>query len=133
MKKNLIVSFIVLFALVLAWFIYQQFRGADAKHLEIYGNIDIRQFNLGFRVGGRIQEMRWEEGDSVKAGNTIALLDQGPYEDQVDIARAQFAQSEANYRKMVNGFRVEEIDQARAQVAQMRANVTNAELKDRAR
>ena len=94
----------------------------------IYGNIDIRQVNLGFRVGGRIQEMRVEEGDAVNAGDLIALLDPGPYQDLVNIARSQFQQAQANFTKTVNGYRKEEIDQARAQVAQMKANLTNAEL-----
>jgi Biotin-lipoyl like len=48
------------------------------------GNIDIRQVHLGFRVGGRIQEMRVEEGDAVNIGDIIALPDPGPYQDQPD-------------------------------------------------
>jgi HlyD family secretion protein len=111
-----------------AWILIQQIQSRQSRPLEIYGNVDIRQVNLGFRVSGRIQEMRVDEGDAVKAGQLIALLDQTPYQDQVNVACGQYEQAQANYTKMVNGFRKEEIAQARAQLAQATANVTNAEL-----
>jgi HlyD family secretion protein len=111
-----------------AWTLFQQIQSRQPQPLQIYGNVDIRQVNLGFRVGGRIQEMHLDEGDTVKAGELVALLDQKPYQDQVNIARAQYGQAQANYAKMVNGFRKEEIEQARAQLTQATANVTNTEL-----
>ena len=55
------------------------------------GVLGIRQVNLGFRVSGRIREMRFEEGAAVRAGDLIALLDEGPYQDQVNLAKAQNA------------------------------------------
>ena len=38
------------------------------SQVSTWGGKNIRQVNLGFRVGGRIQEMRVEEGDAVNAG-----------------------------------------------------------------
>lgn len=128
MKHRLLALVLILSAGIGAWIVYRQYDGRRSQGLQLYGNVDIRQVNLGFRVGGRVQEMRREEGDAVKAGDVIALLDQGPYQDQVAIARAQFEQMRAAFTKMVNGYRKEEIDQARAQVEQMQANLTNAEL-----
>jgi len=128
MKKKIILFLSILLVLTGIWFAHQHAFTRRSKDLQIYGNIDIRQVNLGFRVGGKIQELRVEEGDAVNAGDVIALLDPAPYQDQVNIARAQFEQARANFTKMVNGYRKEEIDQARAQVAQMKANLTNAEL-----
>jgi HlyD family secretion protein len=108
------------------WFVYQQAAATRLDKLILHGNVDIRQVNLGFRVSGRIQEMKREEGDDVRNGDVIALLDAGPYEDQVHLAEAQVAQARANYTKMVNGFRSEEIEQLRAQLAQAKANYENA-------
>jgi HlyD family secretion protein len=127
-KKKVLIFLSIFLVLMGTWIAYQHVRTQHSKDLQIYGNIDIRQVNLGFRVGGRIQEMRAEEGDAVNAGDLIALLDPGPYQEQVNIARAQFEQAQANFTKIVNGYRREELDQARAQVAQMKANLTNAEL-----
>jgi HlyD family secretion protein len=123
------ISIGVIALLVLAgvgWLIDRQFAGTRNDKLILHGNVDIRQVNLGFRVSGRLKEMKSEEGDVVQAGNVIAALDDGPYQDQVHLAEAQVAQAQANYTKMVNGFRVEEIEQARAQLAQAKANYDNA-------
>jgi HlyD family secretion protein len=71
--------------------------------------------------------MRHEEGDGVHAGDVIAVLDQSPYQDQVDYAKAQLAQQVANLTKEQNGNRAQEIAQARAQVELAKANLANAE------
>ena len=128
MKKRLILFVIVLLVAGGGWFGYQQWTSQKREPLKIQGNVDIRQVNLGFRVNGRIREMRFEEGDPIRAGDLIALLDAGPYQDQVNLAKAQLAQSTANLTKAINGSRPQEIDQARAQVAQAQANVENADL-----
>jgi HlyD family secretion protein len=129
MKRRLLLILAVAVAIAGgAWILFQQLHSRRSQSLQIYGNVDIRQVNLGFRVGGRIQQMRLDEGDVVRAGDLVAMLDQRPYQDQVNVARGQYEQAQANYTKMVNGFRKEEIAQARAQLAQATANVTNTEL-----
>ena len=128
MKKRIILLAVALLVIGGGWFGYQQWASRKHEPLNIEGNVDIRQVNLGFRVSGRIREMRLEEGDAVRAGDLIARLDEGPYQDQVNLAKAQLAQSTANLKKAMNGSRPQEIDQARAQVAQAQANVENAEL-----
>ncbi len=85
-----------------------------ASNLTLYGNVDIRQVQLGFRVSGRIAGMKVEEGDAVHRGQTLATLDAGPYEDSVHAAEAQVAALKAALDKLVAGPRPAEIDQARA-------------------
>jgi HlyD family secretion protein len=128
MKKRIALIALLLVVIAGGWFGYQQWANQKQDPLKIQGDVDIRQVNLGFRVSGRIREMRFEEGDAIRAGDLIALLDEGPYQDQVNLAKAQLAQSEANLTKAINGPRPQEIDQARAQVAQAQANVENADL-----
>jgi HlyD family secretion protein len=127
-KKRVILFAVILLVVGFVWFGYQQWASRGHEAIKIQGNVDIRQVNLGFRVSGRIQEMRFEEGDPVRTGDLIALLDEGPYQDQVNLAKAQLAQATANLTKAMNGSRPQEIDQARAQVAQAQANVENADL-----
>ena len=127
MRRPVIIGVIaVLILAVVGWLLYQQFAGTRNDKLILHGNVDIRQVNLGFRVSGRLKEVKSEEGDVVQAGDVIAALDDGPYQDQVRLAEAQVAQAQANYTKMLNGFRKEEIEQARAQLAQAKANYDNA-------
>jgi HlyD family secretion protein len=127
MRKRLVIILGIVAVLSIAgWFIYQQFTATPQRILTLQGNIDIRQVNVGFRVTGRVKEMKLEEGDLVHAGDLIATLDDVPYQDQVRLAEAQVAQAQANYSKMVNGYRPEEIEQAKAQLAQSKANYQNA-------
>ena len=125
-RRGVIVIAALLVLAGAGWIVYQQIARTRSDKLIIHGNVDIRQVNLGFRVSGRLKEMKSEEGDVVQAGDVIAVLDDGPYQDQVHLAEAQVAQAQASYSKMVNGFRLEEIEQARAQLAQAKANYDNA-------
>jgi HlyD family secretion protein len=70
---------LILLAAAGCWVAYQQWDSRKREPLVIQGNVDIRQVNLGFRVGGRIREMRFEEGDAVRAGDLVAVLDEEPY------------------------------------------------------
>lgn len=54
----------------------------------LYGNVDVRQVQLGFRVEGRVQTMLFEEGDFVAEGIKMAELDKQPYVDQILQAKA---------------------------------------------
>ncbi|MFC3164858.1 secretion protein HlyD [Ciceribacter thiooxidans] len=85
-----------------------------ANDLTLYGNVDIRQVQLGFRVSGRIAGMKVEEGDAVHQGQTLATLDAGPYEDSMHAAEAQVAALKATLDKLIAGPRPAEIEQARA-------------------
>jgi membrane fusion protein YbhG len=128
MKRGLIIGLVVALLLGGGWYVYQTFFAHKKQGLELQGNVDIRQVNLGFRVSGRIQEMHFEEGDEVHKGDVIASLDPGPNQDQVNLAKAQAAAAEANLTKLLNGNRREEIEQTRAQLELGKANLTNAEL-----
>lgn len=66
------------------------------NELTLYGNVDIRQVDLGFRVSGRVQTMPFQEGDLVRAGELMAMLDKQPYEDQVKQAAAHIESVKAS-------------------------------------
>ena len=115
MSKRLPVILVGALLLVAAiWGLYRSWNNAERDELVIYGNVDIRQVDLGFRVTGRIQEMRFEEGDQVKKGQVIAVLDKDTFEADVRTAIGQMQAQEANLTKMERGSRPEEIDRARA-------------------
>jgi HlyD family secretion protein len=70
----------------------------EGKFLTLYGNVDIRQVDLGFRVSGRVEYMPFEEGDFVPAGALMARLDKQPFEDQVKEAAANVESVQASLR-----------------------------------
>ena len=102
-------------------------RRDSGPHLTLYGNVDIRQVQLGFRVSGRLAAALVDEGDSVKAGDRLASLDTRPYQDQIRIAEAQVAAARATLQKLEAGPREAEIDQSRAVHQERLADLQNAE------
>lgn len=68
----------------------------NPNELVLYGNVDVRQVDIGFRVPGRVAELRYEEGDFVPAGSLMAILDKSPYDSQISQARANLESVAAN-------------------------------------
>ena len=114
---------VIMIVYILVGFIRYQ-RNHDL--LVLYGNVDIRQVDLGFRVSGRLQKMFFEEGDEVKQGDVLAVLDKAPYEADLAAAKAQVGQTEANFLKLMHGSRPQEIEEAKALVGEREATFTNA-------
>jgi HlyD family secretion protein len=131
MKRVRPVLFAVFIASLLAvgaWIVHTGRFGKKPEpsdRLTLYGNVDIRQVELGFRVAGRLKTMNLEEGQVVQAGVTMAELDARPYDDQLRAAEAQVAAQEATLQKLVAGSRPAEIARARALVAEATAAQDN--------
>ena len=104
------------------------FQGPQSTQvLKLYGNVDIRQVNLSFRVGGRIAKVYFEEGDRVRAGDVVAMLDTVPFEDEARLAKANVDQAAATLVKFRTGNRPQEIAVAKAIVAAREAALTHAQ------
>jgi HlyD family secretion protein len=124
-KKRIMLAAAVLAACAAAWYFWQ--RGAHREvELKLFGNVDIREVELSFRVPGRLAKVLVDEGDQVKEGQLLAALDDRPYRDALAKAVAQRDAAAANMTKYRTGNRAEEIAQARAQVAQIEAQYRNA-------
>jgi HlyD family secretion protein len=119
---------VALLGAVVGWLFASGRLGAkgESDTLTLYGNIDIRQVELGFRVAGRIATMKLDEGEAVKAGAVLAELEARSYDDDVRAAQAQVAQQEAALDKLERGPREDEIAQARAAVAERKASLDHA-------
>jgi HlyD family secretion protein len=115
MKKPLLAILLLALASFAAWRARGWFLNDDGE-LKLYGNVDIRGVDLGFRVGGRISEVLKDEGDEVKAGEAIARVDSQPYRHELAKAEAELAAAEADLAMKSAGYRAEEIEQARAAV-----------------
>ncbi len=112
----------------LGWLFYVRVSRTDAEetHIELMGNIDVRQVNLAFKVDGRIETLAVDEGDSTKAGAIIATLDKRYFHDDLRVMRAKRDNLAASVAKLEHGSRPEEIAQAKAQTADKEAAVTKA-------
>ncbi len=105
--------------------VYRHNRAGRATPL--YGNIDIREVTLGFRVAGRVAKLSVDEGDRVREGQELARLDTKPTEIDRDEARASAGALGARLELLKSGFRSEDVEQARATLDERRAAAANAE------
>lgn len=87
----------------------------------VSGFLEADEIRVGSRVGGRVKEVRVEEGEAVSAGQLLVELE--PYDllEREKEAVATLAQREADYLRMKSGFRAEEIAQAEAKFNQAKA------------
>lgn len=88
--RRLIVFTIVLILLIgVTIGLYYYLRPRKEKGvIVLFGNVDVRQVDMGFRVSSRVIEMPFEEGDEVKPGDLVSRVDPQPYFDQVAQAKA---------------------------------------------
>ena len=120
----LIIAGVILVA-ALAYVVAARDRGTG--ELTLYGNVDIREVTVGFRVAGRLALLDVDEGDVVRSGQELARLDVTPLQLEVNEARANAVALGKRMSLLQSGYRAEEIAQARARLAESRAVLTNAE------
>ena len=126
MRKFLIILLLVAAAAAGGWSWWTRHEARDATTLTLHGNVDIRQVSLAFDNAGRVLDVRVEEGDAVKAGQVLALLDTRTLELQAQQQAANVEAQRQTVLRLRNGSRPEEIDQARAQLASAEATAAQA-------
>jgi len=128
MKRRLIVIGLLLLAAAGggAWWWLK--RPPEGGPLVLTGNVEVRQVNLGFKVAGRIQSLKVDEGDAVTEGQVLAQLEKVYFEDSIAQLTAQRDQAKANLAKMQAGNRPEDIAQAEANVKEKEATLANAKI-----
>ena len=92
--------------------------------LRASGHVEATDVQVAPEVGGRLVELRIDEGDRVNAGDVIARIDTRDTELQVQRLRAERAGADAQLRLLAAGSRIEDIRQAQAQVDAAAADVT---------
>jgi HlyD family secretion protein len=126
MKRRIILPVLVLAASAAAWWFLAGREPGGNGALRLYGNVDIREVELAPRVPGLLAEVRVDEGDPVRTGDVLAVLDDTPYRNALARAEAERDAARANLAKQHAGYRSEEVAQARARVAQVEAQADNA-------
>jgi len=128
MKSRRVFLLVLAGAAAIAGYWWYFLRPAPNAALVLQGNVEVRQVNLGFKVAGRIEKLDVDEGDVVRAGQTLASLEKVYFDDALAQSRAQRDQMAANYAKLKAGNRPEEIAEARALVAEREATLINARI-----
>jgi HlyD family secretion protein len=82
---------------------------------------------IGAELNGKLRQVNDEEGDRVRRGQLLAVLENADYAARIASAEAQVEQKQAELRKVVNGARKQERREAQAAVVQSEAVLRNAE------
>ena len=92
MKKKIIALILILLIAGIVIF-FTSNKNKATNNLTLFGNIEIRQVDLSFQVAGKVEKLFKEEGDTVKSGELIAILDSRDYEANYTKATATVAQT----------------------------------------
>lgn len=127
MNKKAIIVPAALLASAAAGISWYRHSDAAAKNGTIYGNVDIREASLAFRVAGRVANFSVDEGAAVKAGDVLASLDPEPLQNALAAAEATEAAVASRNGLVHRGFRAEDVEQAKARLVSAKAGLAETE------
>lgn len=110
-----ILIILIVLGIVLWKFVFSK-PGAPENVVALSGRIEGDDSAIGPKTSGRIAEIRYREGDSVKAGDAIAILDDDQIRAREDQARAALSVAQARERA------------ARSQLAGLQQQLGQSEL-----
>jgi len=141
MKKTIYLSVSILsVSVILAAMIFVFFGNKkDDTSLTLYGNVDVREVDISFRVNGKVESLAFQEGDAVKKGDLLCTLEQNPYDSLLEesIARAkviaaEFFNAELQYKRRLEvvdsgAISGEDLDDSLARFTSLNASLQEAE------
>lgn len=123
-KRARIIAPLLVVALLAAggyWWWSGRATAASAGSLSGSGTIEAEDVLITAEVSGRVQELLVDEGQEVRAGQTLVQLDSALLAAQRDQAEAAVAVAAANLALVKAGTRPEDLAAAQAQLAQAQA------------
>ena len=93
----------------------------------IQGQVEVSEYRVSSKVPGRILELRVKEGDYVKVGDTLAILDAPEFRAKMEQAQSAQSAAAAMELKAQNGARKEQIQGAFSVLQQAKAGFEIAE------
>jgi HlyD family secretion protein len=94
--------------------------------LDASGTLESVDVNVGAKVPGQIVSLLVDQGSRVRAGDTLAVLDQSTLTMQWEQAKAGVDLARAQYQMLQNGARSEDISTAGESLLQMESTLKNA-------
>ncbi len=100
--------------------------GEENNTILLSGTVEARELDLGFQVGGRIDQLLVDEGYAVTSSQPVAQLETQDFELAVQQAEGQAAAAKATLAALQAGSRKQEIKTAQAGVTQADAQLAFA-------
>jgi len=117
-----LIAIVVVITAPTIWFFFLPKNERSVRVIEVSGRIEGDEAVIGAKIGGRIREIKVREGDRVKAGQLIAVMDEDQAfarEEQIQVA---LKQAIARRRQTIQQIAVlqEELKQSHLSVEQSR-------------
>lgn len=123
MKKIASIFLIIFISLILFFILKTYIKNSNNVDNKYYGNIDTRTVKVGFRFIGKIENITKDEGENVKKGETLVLLDNSSLKKSINELEANIEASTIELSKLKSGFRDEEIQEVKATFDEATANL----------
>lgn len=88
--------------------------GAEESNFLVQGSLKVEEVDLNTKIAGNVEQVLVSEGDGVKAGDVVAIIDSSDLRAKKIQAEGALQAAQAQSAKAVNGARTEEIAQAKA-------------------
>ena len=126
MKKKLFIVGILFLLGVSIFLIYRLGKKHEEGVLVLSGNVEVTEVNLGFKISGRVEQLLSEEGQRIKKGDKLAVLDSAELDSQAAQSRAYLNETTARLEELRAGSRPQEIEQANANTRTAEAELLKA-------
>ena len=122
-NSNMLLALLGVIALVAVVGFFMLRKGPEI----IQGQAEVDEYRVSSKVPGRILEFRVKEGQTVQAGDTLAILEAPDIAAKMEQARAAEAAAQAQNEKAIKGARQEQIQAAYEMWQKAQAGVDIAE------
>lgn len=125
-NSNMLLAFLTLLGVIVIVALVGFFMLRKGPEI-IQGQAEVTEYRISSKVPGRILEFRVKEGDKVKAGDTLAILEAPEVAAKMMQAQAAESAAQAQNQKAIKGARSEQIQTAYEMWQKAKAGVDIAE------
>ncbi len=130
MKRKINIKLILIFFILVASVsvgVTKYIQNNNADYDIYYGTAEAEKINISTEIGGRIKEIKINEGEKVKQGDLVATIYSTDSSLNLQGAEISIKNAENNLAKIQDGNRVEEIKAQEALVNQAQAQIKQGE------
>ena len=125
-NSNMLLAFLTLLGIVAIVALVGFFMLRKGPEI-VQGQAEVTEYRVSSKVPGRILEFRVKEGETVQAGDTLAILEAPDVQAKLEQARAAEAAAQAQNEKALKGARHEQVQAAYEMWQKALAGLTIAE------
>ena len=125
-NSNMLLAFLTLLGIVAIVALVGFFMLRKGPEI-VQGQAEVTEYRVSSKVPGRILEFRVKEGQTVQAGDTLAILEAPDIQAKLEQARAAEAAAQAQKEKALKGARHEQVQAAYEMWQKAQAGLTIAE------